>query len=49
MRPHRQTSQNVLAWVHCSRCDQWFHCCCVGLQKSVAKKMKEFLCPSFEV
>ena len=32
-------------WIECVRCQQWYHCACVGLTNEEANIMKVFHCP----
>lgn len=33
-----------ISWVQCDRCQDWFHCICVGLTKEYAEKIDKYNC-----
>lgn len=35
-----------ISWVQCDKCQEWFHCMCVGLTKETAEKIDSYVCDS---
>ena len=39
------SNKDLVDWIQCERCDQWFHCQCINISREDADELDSFFCP----